>query len=133
MRRTLSRLDRIRRRREFLSVQRQGIRVRGSYLTLFALPNDLDRNRLGIIATRRMGGAVRRNRAKRLMRELFRDHKGVPGFDLVALLRPEFPDIRFAVLEADYRATLQRHARARRRRGRRPVPISGRPPAAGSD
>lgn len=133
MDRTLPRADRIRRRREFLGVQRQGLRVRGRYLTLFTLPNGLGRGRLGIIATRRIGGAVRRNRAKRLMRELFRVRGGVPGFDLVALLRPEFPDVRFAVLESDYRATLERQGQARRGvPGRRkPGGVPGRAADAG--
>lgn len=133
--RSLSRRDRIRRRSEFLGVQRQGFRIRGRHLTLFVLPNGLDRSRLGIIATRRLGGAVLRNRAKRLMRELFRHDRGIPGFDLVALLRPGFPDVRFTALESDYRATLRRHGRSRRRRPRErgPDPVPGRAPAAGRD
>ena len=135
MKRTLSRDDRIRRRREFLGVQRQGVRVRGRYLTLFMLPNGLDHGRLGIIATRRIGGAVRRNRAKRLMRELFRARRRIPGFDLVALLRPEFPDIRFAALESDYRATLDRHGRARHRQPekRKPGAVRGSAAVAAGD
>lgn len=135
MERTLSRDDRIRRRRDFLGVQRQGVRVRGRYLTLFVHPNGLERSRLGIIATRRIGGAVRRNRAKRRMRELFRTRRGMPGFDLVALLRPDFPDIRFAVLESDYRATLERHGRARRRQPerRKAGAVRGRAAVAAGD
>lgn len=114
--RTLTRGERIRRRPEFLAVQQRGTRVRGRHLTLFARPNGLDRNRLGIIATRKLGGAVRRNRAKRLMRELFRHRKGGAGLDIVALLRPGFPEVPYRVLETDYGATLrrqrQRHGRA---------------------
>ena len=116
-------------------MQREGVRIRGRWLTLFVLPNGLDRSRLGIIATRRLGGAVRRNRAKRLMRELFRHDRGKPGFDLVALLRPGFSDVRFNTLESDYRATLRRHGRSRRRRPHEQGPgrFPGRAPAAGRD
>ncbi len=89
-------------------MQQRGVRTRGRYVTLFTLPNGLDIARLGIIATRRLGGSVRRNRAKRRARELFRHGKGPPGVDIVALLRPEFPDAPFAVLDADYRRTLNR-------------------------
>lgn len=109
--RTLTRRERIRRRPEFLAVQQKGVRIRGRYLTLFARANGLDENRLGIIATRRLGGAVARNRAKRLMRELFRHRKGAGGIDIVTLLRPGFQNVPFRNLEADYRATLQRVAR----------------------
>lgn len=87
------------------------MRTRGRYLTLFTLPNGLDVARLGIIATRRVGGAVRRNRAKRRVRELFRQRKGRPGIDVVVLVRPVVPDVPLDALEADYRRTL-RNARA---------------------
>ena len=94
-------------------MQQQGVRARGRYLTLFILPNGLDVSRLGVIATRRLGGSARRNRSKRLTRELFRQHKGRPGLDIVALLRPGFSDVSFNALEADYRTVLQRGAVAR--------------------
>ena len=94
-------------------MQRQGVREQGRHLTLFILPNGLDMTRLGVIATRRLGGSTHRNRSKRLARELFRQNKGRPGFDIVALLRPGFSDASFNALEIDYRSVLQRGTVAR--------------------
>ena len=92
-------------------MQQCGVRTRGRYVTLFILPNDLDVNRLGIIATRRLGGSTRRNRSKRLVREIFRLNKSRPGLDIVVMPRPGFSDAPFFTLEADYRTTLQRYER----------------------
>ncbi|MXY23313.1 MAG: ribonuclease P protein component [Acidobacteria bacterium] len=113
MDRTLTYRERIRRRPDFLIVQQRGRRTRGRFLTVFSRANGLDRNRLGIIATRRLGGAVRRNRAKRLMREVFRHCKGQGGLDIVALLRPGFDEVAYSEIDADYRATLERITRHR--------------------
>ena len=110
----LTRRDRLRRRPEFLVVQKKGVRTKGRYLTLLTLANSREHNRLGIIASRKLGGATRRNRAKRIMRELFRRLKGEPGFDIVALLRPGFSETSFKALEADYQGTLHRHAKTSR-------------------
>ena len=103
--RTLTRRERIRRRPEFLKVQQAGVRVRGRFQTLFVLPNQHGLSRLGIIATRRLGGAVYRNRSKRLIREMFRLNKGRPGLDLVVLPRFGFFDVPFASLQAYSSAT----------------------------
>ena len=111
MNRTLTRRERLRRRPEFLRVQHRGVRTRGRYLTLFALANDQDVTRLGVIATRRLGNATTRNRSKRLVREIFRLNKGRAGLDLVVLPRPGFSGVAFQTLQADYRATLQRFER----------------------
>tara|TARA_B100001245_G_C22451216_1_gene232233 strand:- start:95 stop:250 length:156 start_codon:yes stop_codon:yes gene_type:complete len=51
------------------------------------------------------------------MRELFRHEKGpagAAGFDIVALLRPGFPDIAFSTLEADFQGVLHRYVDPRR-------------------
>lgn len=58
---------------EFRVVYESGRRYDGLLMTAFVLPNVCDRHRLGITASRKVSGsAVRRNRAKRLLRESFR-------------------------------------------------------------
>ena len=57
-------------------------------------------------ATRKLGSAVERNRAKRLAREVFRRHKMAAGLDIVIVPRREMLDAPFTSLEADYLAAL---------------------------
>jgi ribonuclease P protein component len=105
---------RIRRRAEFQQIYEQGARIRGRYSTLFVRPNTLEMGRLGIAATRKLGGAVVRNRAKRLIREVFRRNKVAPGFDVVVIPKRELLDASLTVLEADYRNLLERRLGQRR-------------------
>src|SRR5947209_1076999 len=72
------RWERIRRRADYQHVYDHGIRVRGRYSTVFLLANSREGGRLGIAATRKLGGAVARNRAKRLIREVFRPAPTTP-------------------------------------------------------
>jgi ribonuclease P protein component len=102
--------ERLRRRAEFSRVFDAGIRAHGRFMTLVAMPAARANSRLGIVATRKLGGAVQRNRAKRLVRELFRRHKPA-NLDIVVLPRRELLEADFASLEADYRAALRRHQR----------------------
>jgi ribonuclease P protein component len=113
---------RLRARGEFTLVQKQGRRVATTYMTVLALPNSLDCDRLGIIASRRLGGAVTRNRAKRRLREIFRHQhpdiiasRGLRSLDLVVIPRREFVTAPYAVVESDFANALGRLDRARRR------------------
>ena len=107
----LSRQDRVRRRPEFERAYEHGLRLSGRFMTLFVAPNGGNRCRLGVAATRKLGSAVVRNRAKRLARELFRKQKPPAGLDVILVPRREMLDAPFASLEADYNTTLARRNR----------------------
>jgi ribonuclease P protein component len=100
--------ERIRRRAEFQQVYNRGVKVHSRYATVFLLANELGIGRLGVAATRKLGGAVRRNRAKRLIREVFRRNKLAPGFDVVVVPKRDLLDASLDALEADYRHLIAR-------------------------
>ena len=106
--------ERIRRRAEFQQIYDRGARVRGRYATLFILPNKLQVSRLGVAVTRKLGGAVQRNRAKRLIREIFRRNKIASGFDVVVVPKRELLDASLTALEAEYRQNIERRLLQRR-------------------
>ncbi len=72
-------------------------------MTVFALPNDAGGCRLGITVTRKSGGAVERNRVRRLVREAFRRHRERlgPALDLVVNIRPGAERRTYRELEAE--------------------------------
>ena len=109
----LSAAERIKRRPEFQAVYERGQRTHARFMTVFVLANDRSQGRLGVAASRKLGDAVRRNRAKRLVREVFRRNKTLPGFDVVVVPRPELLDADISSLEADYRNALRRRPRGR--------------------
>ena len=110
--------ERVRRRPEFERAYNSGIKVHGRFMTLFVVPNGTSTSRLGVAATRKLGSAVERNRAKRLSRELFRRHKVTAGLDIVIVPRREMLDASFATLESDYLAILERRRHERRPPGK---------------
>ena len=59
-------------RRQFLAVYAYGLKVGTPCFAIFAKPNGLDHCRIGLTLTRKTGGAVVRNRAKRVLRDIFR-------------------------------------------------------------
>lgn len=107
--------ERIRRHGDFQRVYAKGLRLRGRYATLILLPTGGASGRLGVSATKKLGGAVKRNRAKRLIREIFRRCKVAQGFDLVVVPKQELLDAGLTAIEAEYRRNLDRGLRQARR------------------
>jgi ribonuclease P protein component len=104
---------RVRRRGEFKRAFDLALRTKGRYVTALIAPNTESTVRLGIVASRKLGDAVRRNRAKRLIREVFRQSPPLPaqqGFDVVVIPRRELFDAPYASLESDLRSVLRRCA-----------------------
>ncbi|HUP47979.1 MAG TPA: ribonuclease P protein component [Thermoanaerobaculia bacterium] len=104
---------------------RKGLRLDGPLFALVAMDNARGYGRLGLAASRRLGGAAARNRAKRLLRESFRRHK-LPGADLVLIPKPEILEHTQAEVEREYRDRLRRLAARRAARHRGPAPAAGR-------
>ena len=113
----LSATERIRRRPDFERVYNGGVRMHGRFMTVFVIPNGGPAARLGVAATRKLGSAVERNRAKRLAREVFRRHKVAAALDIVVVPRREMLDAPFASLESEYQSLLERHGREGARGG----------------
>ena len=82
---------RLSRSAEFERVYRHGSSTANRHLVLYTFPNPaVDRPRLGLSVSRKVGGAVRRSRVKRLLREAFaRAEEGLEGGrDVVVVARP---------------------------------------------
>src|SRR3954470_22479099 len=61
-------------------------------IVLYGATSELGHARLGLTVSRRVGGAVVRNRWKRLLREAFRlSHGDLPALDLVCVVRGQSP------------------------------------------
>jgi ribonuclease P protein component len=93
----LGKPSRLRRRSEFLAVQRRGRRLCAGELVVLALERGKDGPRIGITVSKKVGGAVGRNRVKRWVREAFRAVAAdLPPVDLVVLARPGATRVGFA-------------------------------------
>jgi len=115
--RAFTRRSRIRGRQQFLEIYEHGQRVNGSYFVLFAVPGRTAGARLGITATRKFGGAVQRNRIKRVVREIFRSQARLreTPIDIVVNVKAAAREATFARLEADLAARMRELARRLRR------------------
>ncbi len=88
---------RLTRATEFREAYCRGTRLVSGPLALYIRPNHLPQHRLGLSVGRRVGGAVARNRLKRLLREAFRlvrpDLPSTPdgAYDIVVSVRPHRP------------------------------------------
>ncbi len=71
-------------------------------------PNGLDVSRFGFAIGKRLGKAVVRNLIRRRLREILRQTRVVPGFDLVIIGRPPVVSATYAALREGLLQVLQR-------------------------
>jgi ribonuclease P protein component len=91
---------RLSRSAEFERVYRQGRSVGNRFLVLYSFPRSsagepADGTRLGVSVSRKVGGAVDRNKVKRLLREAFGtlSSRLPPDQDIVVVARPEVREL----------------------------------------
>jgi len=96
------------RREQFTAVFRRGRGYPGDLIVVRVLRNGLGVSRLGLVVGKQVGGAVQRNRAKRLIREAVRIRALVPGWDVVVVARPSIRGAKYQDVEQELRRLLAR-------------------------
>ena len=101
--------ERLSRKKDFDAVFAQGKRISDRNLILYVHPNRLAFPRLGLVVSRRFGNAPRRNRFKRIIREIFRLNKNAlnGGIDIV-VIPAKSTSLEFDSLEKSFIALLKR-------------------------
>jgi len=112
---TFAKADRLRKRREFLEVQREGRKIHSRDLLILVCSRGDTSQRVGITVSTKVGGAVQRNRVKRVLREVWRRHRCVlpRGLDVVMIAKRSAVDATLADLTVQFqelgRRLAQRH------------------------
>ncbi len=96
------------RRGQFDKVFRYGRVAHGALTSVRALPNGQENSRLGLVVGKRVGGAVQRNRAKRLIREAINVRALPAGWDVVVTARPGIHSAKYTDVEREMRGLLVR-------------------------
>jgi ribonuclease P protein component len=110
-----SSVNRVRKRAEYLEIQSGGLRVNGDCLVFILKRRPAGAPlRLGITASRKIGGAVQRNRARRLIREGFRAvFAELPdALDVVVIVRRPLGDRKMSAVLEEWQRALPRIRRA---------------------
>lgn len=107
---SLRKKDKILRRYEYKEIYSKGkkISVDGLFL-IYILKRGNGCPRMGITVTKKVGGAVVRNRIKRIFREIFRLNRGsiIEGIDIVIVARKGLEKVRYMVIEESFLKALE--------------------------
>jgi ribonuclease P protein component len=100
----------LKRSRDIEYAKQHGRRISTALFNVVICRTDMSGSRVGIVVGKRFGGAVSRNRVKRLFRELTRQLRGqlLPGHALVVFPKRDSIAQPFAVLKEAWLSSLQR-------------------------
>jgi ribonuclease P protein component len=101
---------RLTRSADFQRVRRIGKSFPHPLIVLVAAPNDLETIRFAIVASRAVGSAVRRNRAKRLVRAALHEISAqiIPGWDVILIARRSLAESSFTEVKSAIDTLLRR-------------------------
>ena len=87
---------------QFRFVYKNGRSYANQYFLMYVKENGLDKNRIGISVSKKVGNSVVRHRITRLVRESYRLHESVfnSGLDMVIIARPAAASIGYEEAES---------------------------------
>ncbi|GJL67251.1 MAG: hypothetical protein NPIRA05_22220 [Nitrospirales bacterium] len=100
----------IKKTQDYNQVKRVGQRIQDPLFNLMFCKSQQPQSRVGIVVGRRFGKAVRRNRAKRIFRELVRaiQDELVKGYDIVIFPKPPVLQKKFQIVQENWKVALHR-------------------------
>lgn len=92
----------LKKNKDFQKVYKKGKSYANKYLVMYVLKNDLEKNRIGISVSKKVGNSVIRHHLTRLIRESYRLHEDVfdSGLDIVIIARNSAREIGFREVES---------------------------------
>lgn len=111
----LPRVLRLRRSADYRFVQGRGRRVRLAHVLVLYTPGRAPQSRFGLVVSRKVGNAVRRNRVKRWLREAIRRNRSALAgrWDLAIVAHPTAVHAGLVALESELREAFYRMSRSR--------------------
>lgn len=102
--------DILRRKDDFTSVYKRGKSLGERFIVLFYKKNGLSYNRIAFLASKKVGNSVKRNRARRLMKESYRFLKNDirQGYDLIFIARVTINDKKLQNVQKSMKNALLR-------------------------
>ena len=100
----------LRKKKDFSVLYNKGKSVGERYLVLFYRENGLSYSRRAYLASKKVGGSVQRNRARRLLRESHRDLEEdiKVGYDLIFIARKSIINLKYADVKKSMEAALKK-------------------------
>ncbi len=97
-------------KRNFDIVYRRGKSLGDKYVVIFYKKNDIGSNRIAFLASKKVGNAVKRNRARRLMKQAFRDMNDIykSGWDIIFIARNTIEDKKCYQVKKSMESALKR-------------------------
>ena len=102
----------LKKNRDFQVVYKNGRSYANKYLVMYIMENDQNKNRLGISVSKKVGNSVKRNRARRLMKESYRHlEENLPQhvhYDFVIIARNTISGKKCAEVEKSLLSAMKR-------------------------
>lgn len=101
---------RINTKKEYNNIYKYGKKIPARYIIVFIMNNYQDKNRFGVVVSKKVGNAVHRNRIKRQLRAIVKDKlEGLKGgYDIVIIARKTSKNTLYDLLEKDFLQVMKR-------------------------